>query len=314
MGASLLIVAPSPSRQLVYNFEKFHPGEVNRASQTGACLSGKAINAARILQQLEIPAEVLCFAQPAEQDEFRRAMPLHNFYFAECEAPLRTCTSVLHGDGCASELVEPQAAVGEAAACKLNELFESRLASAKALLLAGSLPPDMPADTYVRWTRQARERAVICTVDAHSKVLKTLLQAPPDCLKPNLEEFMVAMGLPEPPADIEAWLETCHRKLWKDRSGWLCISNGAAGGWSVTGDGVRALPATKVRVINPVGSGDTMSALLLASVLDKGERCGMAARAFRAASFQCETLLPASLSPQRLAELKRSFARENLRD
>ncbi|MDO4264841.1 MAG: 1-phosphofructokinase family hexose kinase, partial [Deinococcus sp.] len=136
-----------------------------------------------------------------------------------------------------------------------------------AVVLAGSLPPGMPADIYARAVAALRQNGVpLVAADTSGEALRHLLAAPtlPHLLKPNIHELEAALGreLPTDAARLEA-----ARDLLERGAEWVALSLGEEGAWLVwAGGAVRALPP-QVDVVSTVGAGDAMVAGLVSARL-----------------------------------------------
>ena len=307
----LLILSPSPARQRVYKIERLRPGAVNRAQQVWDCYSGKALNAARILQQIGAAATVLSFAPEEEHSRIKAAFALHRWRLIPVSTPIRICTTLLEPDR-ASELVENQAKVGRRAATAFRHAAFELAEKCDAVLATGSLPPDMSPEFYTELSKRCRQAGVFLIADAHGAALKAFLERPPALLKPNLEELWAAFHkgvLPASEPRIRSFLIRVGLDIYPDGEGRILASAGARGAWLATQGSVSLIPAPRVRVLNSVGSGDTMAGLLtLCGTLGLAPRPS-ARLAVAAASWQCATPLPGLLPEEKAAVLRRGLKR-----
>ncbi len=109
-----------------------------------------------------------------------------------------------------------------------------------------------------RFVARAREADVPVVVDPKYKPFASYAGA--DILKPNLDEFLRAVG---PCADDDELLEKGQAVAAEHGFGALVVTRGGAGNTVVAADGAhRHLPALPVDVFDPTGAGDTSAAAL----------------------------------------------------
>jgi fructose-1-phosphate kinase PfkB-like protein len=118
-------------------------------------------------------------------------------------------------------------------------------------VLAGSLPPGAPEDTYARLTRQLHELGVCVALDSSGPSLVLGCAAGPDLVKPNEVEARQLLG-----AD--------HSVDWTARIGELLalgpkrvlLTLGAGGALWASAQGVWQAPAPAITEVSAVGAGD----------------------------------------------------------
>jgi 1-phosphofructokinase family hexose kinase len=164
---------------------------------------------------------------------------------------------------------------------RLDGLLGFWLKAGRVVVLAGSLPPGMPPDTYARYVGLARESGVLTIVDADEEVLRHALESRPHLIKPNREEAQRLLG--RPLADEKAVVEGA-RELTGRGIECVVISLGARGTICVQGDRVWRSVPPKVEPRSTVGSGDSLVAGLAVALaagqpITEGLRLGTAAGA-----------------------------------
>lgn len=286
----ILTIGLSSTIQKTILFDRFEKGGVNRSTSYRLDASGKAVNSARVLCQLEPRvATAICplgldtapfFLELAEKD----GLPVK---WVPVPGRVRYCYTLLE-PGDATELVvgEPvdpldAPAFAEAAAA-MEKLLAGELVGADALLIAGSRPSAYPDDIYARFCAMARSAGVPVMADYHGKDLeRTLAVAVPSVIKINEEEFAGTFGYDFPlPAEKLAGLVA--RKS-AELGAIIVVTRGSRDTFAGSPEGAPfRQPVRAVAAVNPIGCGDSFSAGFLrewlvsrdiAAALAEGTRC-----------------------------------------
>lgn len=263
----ILYVGGTPAMQRTLRFESLEPGAVNRAYEVHVTASGKVVNSARAVTVLGGRALLATFlgGDPGRfvaRELDARGVP-HEVVWTEDDAPTRTCATLIPDDGPVTELVEEAPPVSERDVAALEEIVTENLRETRALCLIGSFPPGVPDDFYARLAKAAREIGVPVLVDAQKAPLRKVLAEGPFLVKPNLEEVVATLNLPNGEPDARAAVAA----LTDAGARWALVSTGASG--SLLGDdsgGLWSIEPPRVEAVNPIGSGDVMAAGLLLSL------------------------------------------------
>lgn len=262
----ILCVGGTPAMQRTLSFERLIPGEVNRAKEVRVTASGKVTNAARVAATLGSEVLFVTFLGGDSGRFVAHSLDeegvSHDVVWTEASAT-RTCATLLHDGGEATELVEEAGAVSAEEAAALEEISHRHLPEADALCLIGSLPSGVPEDFYARLIEAANSAGVPALVDSQKAPLREALAAGPFIAKPNLEEATATLGLREGSTAHEA-----VHALVEAGARWALVSEGAEG--SVLGDGSGRewrIESPKLEAVNPIGSGDSLAAGFLHSLI-----------------------------------------------
>jgi tagatose 6-phosphate kinase len=172
----------------------------------------------------------------------------------EMAGPSRRTVTIVAG-GAATAVNEPGPPVSISDWADFVGGYHALAARASVVVLAGSLPPRLPADAYAQLVRATDTPTI---VDTSGEPLVAALAARPDVVKPNAAELVETTGLTDPVAAARALLDL--------GAGAVVASLGADGMLAVTGDGVwRAAPPEPLRG-NPTGAGDACVAALAADL------------------------------------------------
>jgi tagatose 6-phosphate kinase len=294
----------SPAWQQILQFDRFRPGEVNRAREAHWCASGKAINVGIALHHLcggrrdaSLTVSTLGGrAFDAFEAEFVQLGASR--HWIRNESPTRICTTILdESSGTATELVENVGTIASDELAEFERAFAEAVESADAAVLAGSLPNNAPRDFYRRLMEHASCHVVL---DVRGPELLATLEARPLVIKPNREELEHTLGR-EIRSD-EA-LREAIAELQRRGAQWVVVSNGKEDIWiAAAGEFYRAKPLPVEKVINAIGCGDCLAAGI-AWGLGQGREPLTAIRyGIAAAAENLATLLPARLDPQRVQQ------------
>ena len=142
--------------------------------------------------------------------------------------------------------------------------FERLVTGASAVCVCGSSPGPAADPIYGRFITQARENGLLTLVDTYGLALHNAMAAWPDVVKVNLVE---AEGFLGRKIEGRAAEQQAVRDLREASAGMAVMTVGEAGALLATDAGVwRAVPPP-VRAVNPIGSGDAMTAGIMAGLL-----------------------------------------------
>ena len=265
----ILTVGFSPTIQNTVNFASFEKNRVNRSERYRLDASGKAVNAARVLQQIEKGcATAFCPLGTNNADEFLALAAPDGLSIEWVPVPgsVRHCYTLLETEsGQATELV-----VGEPVDVQQREVYEqgveilieriaSVISTADAILVAGSCPAEYPADTYARICRLARDAGRPVMADFRGKELSlTLADAVPDIVKINEEEFCSSSGLDFPQTPESLLDELAEKSATLHNT--LVITRGTDETLAASCGTVFRQPVNPVTPVNVIGCGDSFSA------------------------------------------------------
>ncbi|MEV0380196.1 1-phosphofructokinase family hexose kinase [Nonomuraea sp. NPDC050643] len=238
---------------------------VNRVSAVHRRAGGKGVNVARVLAALGHDVLVTGLAGgptgQAVQDDLRAAGLRHTL--SPVAADSRTTLTVVDTPGAAGRTAlfnEPGPEVTPDELRNFVTTYEALLATAKAVVISGSLPRGVPADTYATLAAVAAAQGVPAIVDADGEPLRHAPKGRPSVVKPNAEELARAVpgGTPAEGA----------QELRAQGAEAVVVSMGADGLLAVTGEGTfRARMPYTVRG-NPTGAGDSLVAGLALGLVE----------------------------------------------
>ena len=306
-------IAPALQRTMV--FDSFAPGAVNRAKEVVLTPAGKAVNIARALVTLGDTVVVTGFNGGDSGKAVAAGLRRSGIRTAFCrmEAATRVCTTIvdLSKSGEASELVEESPKIDEDGWRRFAAVNRRELARARMLVVSGTLPPGAPDNLYADFARMAEERGVPLVIDSHKAGILAVLPYHPLVAKMNLHELRLTFG---DSCEDEASTLASAARLTAAGASWAFITNGADPGWLLAADGRawRIVPPRLEAVLNPIGSGDSVTAGLADAWL-RGHPMPDAARfATACGSANAINLRPAEFTPAQVRRLTRRAKSERI--
>lgn len=269
----ILTVTPNPSVDHALFVDQIRVGRTNRALSVERDAGGKGINISRVLAGLDEPTLATGFLGGGTGAYVRHTLDHesvpHDFVTTRVET--RINFEVEDGSGGPPTCFnEPGPQISDSELRSLVAHVERHLPGSEWLVLAGSLPPGVPADLFRRLGTLAANAKIRFAVDADGEVLRMALSAGASFIKPNEEEATRLLGIPIA-NEAEAlgavqMLRAIQLKGGSPENSVAVISRGAAGAVMADAAGVWVGRSPKVVVRSTVGSGDTMVAAMLAAL------------------------------------------------
>lgn len=263
-------IALNPALDQTIEVERLSVGEVNRALTMQVDVGGKGINVASCLADFGIrtavtgllgrenaaPFEALFQAKTiANQCFYLDGQTRINTKLVERESGETTDIN-LPGPALSADAIEAQL---ERLMTRLDGLADQALW----VVLAGSLPPNWPTDTYRRLIDHLHRRGARVALDASGAALASAIAAGPDIVKPNRDELAELIG--RPLTSSEEVLAAARELLARPVApGLVVVSMGADGALFVSRDECWLAHPALVELISTVGAGDAMVAGIIA--------------------------------------------------
>lgn len=297
-----LTVNPSLDRTVELE-RRLERGEVQRVARSVEEPGGKGVNVTRALTASGAASVAVL---PGRADDplvvslASAGVPVVTVPIA---ARLRSNITVTEPDGVTTKLNELGPVLTEAEQRALVAAVVAQSTDASWLVLAGSLPPSLPADFYVRVVREARAAGVAAriAVDTSGAPLAALVDAgePVDLIKPNGEELAELAGEPDADAleaDPERVAEVAATLVPRGIRSAL-VTLGSKGAVLVGADHAWFAPAPRIVPRSTVGAGDSSLAGFLLAVTEGAEPDRALAQAV--AHGAAAASLPGSAVPSR---------------
>ncbi len=252
----------NPAWDYVVFLENLIPGEINRAKHETIVFGGKGINVSGILKELGVKSTAMGFVAGFTGEALEaglQALGIHTDFIHLPEGNTRINVKIKHGTETElngqGPVITPKA---------LKELYAKldRLEQGDTLVLAGSIPDTLPADTYERILERLQGKGVRTVVDASDELLLNVVKYHPFLIKPNHlelgEMFHTQCMTGEEIAHYAGELQ----KLGAEN---VLVSMAGDGAILLTASGEQYRIASPGGVVvNSVGAGDSMVAGFLA--------------------------------------------------
>lgn len=248
----------NPAIDYIVHTGTMQVGQVNRSQGEELYFGGKGINVSFVLHELGLPSKALGFVA--------------GFTGAAIEAGIQEqgiATDFVHLDsgfsrinvkiksGEETELNGQGPNISEAAVAELFEKL-NQLQDGDVLILAGSIPNTMPADSYEKILAHLSDKNIKVVVDATKDLLLKVLPYHPFLIKPNNHELGELFGVTL--HSIEE-IATYAKKLQEMGAQNVLISMAGDGALLIDETGKQHVCGVcKGTVKNSVGAGDSMVA------------------------------------------------------
>ena len=261
----ILAAGLTPAWQQILTFDRLVPGEVNRARSTLWCGSGKVLNVGAALTHLGAPSMTLCPIGGATGEQIRhdfaqRKIPAR---WVPVSCATRVCTTLLdQAANVTTELVENSAGFTQVELESYVAAFAEVAMKADCVVFSGSLPQNTPPDFYQRLMKHAPPTSIM---DIRGRELVACLPQKPFLVKPNREELAMTVGrsLESEQAVIDAMAEVRNMG-----AGWVIVSDGPGPLLVLGPDGLTRITPPRVKVVNPIGCGDSLTAAIAARIYE----------------------------------------------
>ena len=232
-------------------------GTVHRVSVVDNSAGGKGLNASRAIATLNYP---VCATGFVGGNNGRYLVELahkdgitSDFIYTEQET--RSCINILEPNGQSTEFLEP----GQPVLTKDFLAFKAKLAelakNAEVVTFNGSIPKGISTANYKELIEETMTAGVPCIVDASGSLLTSCIDALPTMIKPNTDEIGQLLGRK---VSTESEIIKAAQELYKRGIKIVVISLGAQGALMLSDEGTFRATPPKIKVINPVGAGDTL--------------------------------------------------------
>lgn len=276
-------VTLNPSIDYVVRLDGLTTGITNRTTSEEYYFGGKGINVSCVLAELDLDSTALGFIAGFTGDAIEDG--IRNDRITTDFIKLGGGISRINIKIKAGEETEINGQGPHITDDELNRLIEKldRIQDSDTLILAGSIPNTLPDDVYERMLERLKDRKIRIVVDATKKLLVNSLKYKPFLIKPNRQEISEIFDVE---VESEEDTEKYARKLMEMGAQNVLISLGGDGAMLIDEYGnVHKMGVVKEKVINTVGSGDSMVAGFVAGyekeksypyALKLGSACGNA--------------------------------------
>ncbi|MBQ1839003.1 MAG: 1-phosphofructokinase [Ruminococcus sp.] len=299
-------VTLNPSIDYIVRLDKLTTGITNRTTAEEYYYGGKGINVSLVLAELDIDSTaygfVAGFTGKAIENGIRNDHIITDFI------KLKDGISRINIKIKAGEETEINGQGPHITEMELERLLQKidRIQGGDTLVLAGSIPNTMPDDVYERMMERIARKKVRFVVDATKKLLVNSLKYKPFLIKPNRQELSEIF-------DVEVKTEDdivkYAKELEKMGAQNVLISLGGEGAMLIDEFGNKHKAGVlKEKVVNTVGSGDSMVAGFIAGY----EKTGDYSYALKLGSVcgNATAFLPGLATKEKINELLEKFQKQ----
>ena len=276
-------VTLNPSIDYVVRLESLVTGITNRTTSEEYYFGGKGINVSCVLAELDLESTAFGFVAGFTGDAIEKGIRNDKIItdFIKLEKGIsRINIKIKAGEETEINCQGPHIDENELLRL-LNKV--DRINDGDTIVIAGNVPNTMPDDVYERILERIKNKKVRIVVDATKKLLLNSLKYKPFLIKPNRQELSEIF---ETEVSAEADIEKYAKELQKLGAQNVLISLGGDGAMLIDEFGEKHKQGVlKEKVINTVGSGDSMVAGFIAGyekehsypyALKLGSACGNA--------------------------------------
>jgi tagatose 6-phosphate kinase len=300
----ILIVNLNLAVDHIVEVDELRAGEVQRSRGARSQAGGKGVNVARVLKTLGEESLLSGFAGGRAGELIEAGLRAENIasLLTRVREESRTCL-VINDRARREQTVinAPGANVGEAEWRDFEAAYTRELQRAELVIIDGSLPPNLHADTYARLASAARDAGRRVIIDCAGAPLGHALGARPFLVKINGAEAGELLDMPV----IDFFGATQATRRVRERGAENAMITLGEQGALLDFAGVRyRFVAPQVRATNSVGSGDAAIAGL-AAALSRGQTVEEAGALAVAAGTANALHGAGGCSAEEIAELRR---------
>ncbi|MGV3179782.1 tagatose-6-phosphate kinase [Streptococcus sp. 11273D007BW] len=264
----ILTITLNPSVDIAYQLDTYQLDTVNRVEKVQKTAGGKGLNVTRVLKQIGEDVVATGFIGGEIGSYVKKQLTRNDIKnsFVEIGNETRNCIAILH-DGQQTEILEQGPTIQEHEALNFIEHLEIILNNVEVVAISGSLPKGLASNYYVEIVELCKKCGVAVVLDCSGEALKNVLesQQKPTVIKPNTEELSQLIGK-EVTDDIQELKSVLSGQLFQGID-WIVVSLGAQGVFAKHNDKFYRVRIPKIKVVNPVGSGDSTVAGIAASLV-----------------------------------------------
>jgi tagatose 6-phosphate kinase len=244
---------------------------VGKVQRVGSCTNtagGKGLNAARAIATCSEHVLVTGFVGGHNGSLLCDLLKKDGITsdFVAIKGETRCCVNVLEPDGRSTEFLEPGQRVDVDELQRLEKKLSAVAAKSSVVTFSGSIPAGLPTDVYAKLVRIAKDAGAMTILDSSGQELRAGIDGGPTMIKPNLDEIGMILGhQPKTRHEITQAAQELHAAGIQE----VVVSLGQNGALMCAENAVFLGTPPRIKVINPVGSGDTMVGAL-AVALSRG--------------------------------------------
>ena len=286
----------TPCIQRILEFKTVEKGLVNRASRVTIGIGGKGANTSRMVSQLGGRSKLIGFAGGVNGRLLEELLAQEGVAFRHVDVvgETRICQTLVEaGNPETTELVEEMLPITPSEWQAMISLFQSLDLSGSVVTISGKLPAGAPVDAYAQIAEMAVGSRVI--LDAPGDPLLLALEYKPFMVKINDAELLQTVG-------GDDFLAACRELIGRGAQSVLITRGGRSAFFVNKSQSFKIFPP-RIEAVNPVGSGDAVTAGLAVN-LSRGRGISKAiAAGIACGSANALNLISGHLNPSEVDRL-----------
>lgn len=254
----------NPAIDQTVRVDNFDLNTVNKGHSMQLDAGGKGVNVASILADYGCDVVATGFLGADNTNIFERLFAAKGISDKFVRIPGQTRTNVKLVDEAKQQTTDINMSGQAPAATAIEELaltIEELMLSCDWFVLAGNLPPNVPASIYVTIINQLKKYGKSIVLDTSRDALQKAVLAGPTIIKPNLDELEQIVGYA---LSSQEEIKEAAKALLKYGIKLVIVSMGQQGALFVTQKRTFMAVPPSVSVKSTVGAGDAMVAGLIA--------------------------------------------------
>lgn len=262
----IMTICLSATIQKTVSFCNFNLEQVNRSKSYRFDASGKAVNSARVLNQLEKNTSISILPLGEENSEhFQKLAQRDNLIVKSVKIPgyTRECITIINENNhTTTEVVVDEPDIDfnrETIENDMLKLIEENLKQVNAVIVSGSQPKYFSSNLQSRICKLVKENNKTLLVDFHGdSLLQTLKVCSPDFIKINEEEYLSTFALPKKISKEEFSASLIEQSSRHNST--IIITRGTESTIYTDSFNTRQFPVTKITPVNTTACGDSFNA------------------------------------------------------
>ena len=262
----ILTITLNPSLDRSYFIKGFAKGKVYRAKDVQYTPGGKGLNMVKVIRSFNEPVMATGFLGGRNGRHVEEMLDNMSIYhnFIPINGETRSSLTILSDDESPTEVLEGGPSISGEEVLEFYELYRDIIRDSKIICASGSLPQGLPADIYRDLIIMANEQGKKFFLDTKGEALKIGIEASPFLVKLNRDELESLIGCM---LTSQEDIIRGARYILENGVKMVIVPMGKAG-YMVFYDGYfYRVKVPNIRVVNPVGSGDSMMAGFIVSLL-----------------------------------------------
>lgn len=255
----ILTITLNPSIDRKYVINGFEKGRLFRTDRMEYTPGGKGLNVTKVIKSFNEPVRATGFLGGVNgkyiEEKLNNIGISHDFVSIQGET--RSCLAILSDDNSQTEILEAGPYIFVHETMKFYELYKNMIKEFEIICASGSLPQGLPPGTYKDLILIANEQNKKFLLDTSGEALKHGIEASPFLVKPNRDELENLAGYS---MTSEEDIIRAAKDIMEKGVKLVAVSLGEEGAMAFYAGYSYKVKAPSIKVLNPVGSGDSMIA------------------------------------------------------